>query len=88
MLEDILRNVNTKGYISISQLAKELDMKSDIIEEGITQLLRMGYLIEEKTGAGCADFCGNCPFAKSCSKEIVKTFKISESAERFLAKKQ
>ncbi|MEG3069509.1 MAG: hypothetical protein HQP61_10595 [Peptococcaceae bacterium] len=84
MLRGILRIISRDGYISRSQLAKELNILKDIVDEGIMQLLRRGYLLEENTGEGCATFCVKCPFARNCSKEIVKTFKISAKGERYL----
>ena len=80
MLQDILKIITRDGYISRTQIAEELKVDLNIIDEGISQLLRMGYLEEERTGENCSTFCGNCPFAKNCNKEIVKTFKLSEKA--------
>lgn len=87
MLGDILKIIKNNGYISRTQLARELNVEDAIIEAGIEELLRMGYLIEEDTGSGCSEFCSSCPFAKNCSKEIVKTFIISEEADKYLAKR-
>ena len=84
ILGDILRIISRDGYISRTQLAKELNVFKEIIDEGISRLLKMGYLLEEDTGEGCPSFCTKCPFAKNCSKEIVKAYKISAKGGRFL----
>lgn len=86
MLKDILRIINRDGYISRSQLAGELNVSKEIVDEGIKQLLRMGYLLEEETGEGCSTSCSKCPFAKNCHKEIVKTFKILDKGSRYSEK--
>lgn len=80
MLKDMLRIINRDAYISRTQLAGELNVSKEIVDDGINQLLRMGYLLEEETGEGCSTSCAKCPFAKSCNKEIIKTFKISDKS--------
>lgn len=86
MLEDILKIINRDGYISRSMIAKELSISPEMVNEGIEQLLRMGYIIEEKAGEDCATLCTNCPFAKNCNKEIVKSFEISSKGSSLLSK--
>lgn len=78
MLKDILKVINRDGYLSRSMLAKELGLSEDMIDEGINQLQRMGYIIKEETGESCSTACVNCPFAKTCNKDIITTYKISE----------
>lgn len=84
MLKSILNIINRDGYISRSQLAKELGVVEGLVDDGIAQLLRMGYLVEEEGGADCATSCANCPFARNCSKEIVKVYKISDKGSGYL----
>lgn len=86
MLEDILRIIARDGYISRSMIATELDISETMVDAGIDQLLRMGYIIEEDAGEDCVTPCTNCAFAKNCSKEIVKTFKISDKGNNLLKK--
>lgn len=76
MLKNILEIIQREGYISKSMLAAELKMSEDVIEDGLTQLERMGYLEKEETGQGCLSACANCPFAKNCNKEIIQTYKM------------
>ena len=84
MLKDILKIIGREGYISKSMLAGELHTSEKMVDEGIKQLLRMGYISEEETGKDCTEFCAKCQFAQNCGKEIVKTFKISEKGSNFL----
>ncbi len=84
MLDRILRIIDRDGYISRSRLAGELNLPREMIDEGIGQLIRMGYLVEENTAEGCSTICAKCPFAKNCGKEIVKIFKISGKGKGYL----
>lgn len=84
MLKDILRIIDRDGRISRTLLARELTVAAEMIDSGIDQLIRMGYLVEVATGESCSTICGNCPFATNCSKEIVKTYSISAKGESYL----
>jgi hypothetical protein len=84
MLKDILKIIDRDGYISRVQLARELNVNKEIIDDGIEQLLRMGFLVEEETGDNCASYCSKCLFAKSCNKEIVKTYRMSSDGVVYL----
>ena len=86
MLKDILRIIIREGYISKTMLAAELKTSAEMVEDGIAQLVRMGYIVEEQTGEDCAVFCGSCPFAKTCGKEIVKAFAISDKGQGVLGR--
>ncbi len=83
MLKDILKIINRDGYISRNKISKELGVHEDLIDEGINQLVKMGYLLQEKTGENCSTVCSLCPYARNCGKEIVKTFKILEKGHRY-----
>ena len=86
ILKDILEIINKDGYISRTQISEKLNIPKESVDEGINHLLRMEYLIKEDTGEGCTTFCVNCPFSKNCSKEVIKTFKISNKGNRYLTK--
>lgn len=76
MLKQILEIIQRENYISKSMIAAELKLPEGLIEDGLNQLERMGYLEKEESGAGCLTACTKCPFAKNCSKEIVQTYKM------------
>ncbi|NLY72990.1 MAG: hypothetical protein GX079_04810 [Tissierellia bacterium] len=80
MLKDILKIINEEGYISRPTIARRLNTTEDMVDQGIEKLVQMGYLTQEETGFNCATTCGSCPSAKSCGKEIITTFKISDRA--------
>ncbi len=78
MLKDILKKVNDEGYFSKSALAKSLNSSEQTVEEALNQLVRMGYLIKEETSQTCATACSTCPMAKSCGKEIVQMYRLTD----------
>lgn len=84
MLRGILKIIQRDGYISRTKLARELDVSSELVDQAIGELLRMGYLVEDKTGADCPTVCSKCPYAKNCGKDIVKFFSISAKGQRYL----
>lgn len=84
MLEGILRIIKRDGHLSRSRLAGDPGM----IDGAIDELLKRGYLLEEKTSEGCSTFCSSCPFAKNCSKEIIKAYQISDKGNRLLEQSQ
>lgn len=86
MLQDILKIINRDRQISRTNIAKELDIPLEVVDDGLNQLLRMGYIIKQDTGQDCVVACGNCPYAKRCSKEIVKTFELSDKGNTLLNK--
>lgn len=86
MLKEILRIVGRDGYISKSLLARELSTSQEMVDKGLEQLVRMGYLVEQQTGEDCSVFCANCPFAKNCNKEVAKTFEIASKGDEILKK--
>lgn len=84
MIADILKIIARDGYISYTQLAHELKTTQDMVERGIEQLLRMNYISETDGGEDCLTVCSNCPFAKNCSKEVVKTFSLAAKGKEYL----
>lgn len=82
MLEDILKIIKRDGYISRSRLAGELNLDRGMVDGAIDELVNRGYLLEGETSEGCSTFCANCPYAKSCSKEIVKVYRMSDKGNR------
>ena len=84
MLKNILTIIERDGCISKTQIAGELNLDKEIVNEGINQLMRMNYLLEDNADEDCASFCSNCPYAKTCGKKIPKTFKISDKGNKYL----
>lgn len=84
MLKDILQRISQEGYLSASSLARELQTSAPAVESGVEQLIRMGYLAREVTGRDCTVACAGCPYAVSCSKDILTTYKITDKGKYLL----
>lgn len=82
MLTEILNIIERDGYIKKDSLAKELNITVDLVEDGLAQLIRMGFLQENATGEACTTFCANCPFANNCSKEVVKAYSLTDKSRQ------
>lgn len=78
MLKEILKIINSSGYLSNRELAKQLGVTEEVIAGAIKQLIDMDYLKKEEKGAACSTACARCPYAKSCNKDILETYQITE----------
>ncbi len=85
MLKDLLIHINDTGYFSKPLLARTLGLSEAMVDEGLTQLLRMGYMQEEETPVFCADDCSGCAFASFCHKELVKMYQLTDRGRALLA---
>lgn len=84
MLKGILRHLNDDAYFSLIRLADKLNTSPGAAEAAIQQLVRMGYIKEEKTGEACASSCGGCPSAQHCGKEIVNIYEITAKGKELI----
>ncbi|HZJ88896.1 MAG TPA: FeoC-like transcriptional regulator [Sphaerochaeta sp.] len=86
MLKEILAQIYRDGYLAKAALARELDLSEEMIDEGIAQLLRMGYLKEEPSGVDCETTkCTGCAFAAMCGKNPVIFYQVTERGKALLA---
>ncbi|NLJ77855.1 MAG: hypothetical protein GX329_00680 [Tissierellia bacterium] len=86
MLKDVLREINDSDYISKANIAIKLNRTEGLIEDAFSQLIRMGYIIEDKGVNNCNISCGNCPLARSCNKEFITSIAITEKGYKLLQK--
>lgn len=50
---------------SYADLARQLDMSEELLEQMVQDLARMGYL--QLVADGCQGRCAGCPLANSCA---------------------
>lgn len=84
MLKALLQEIRTAGCLSRAQLAAKLGEPIGLIDEGIEQLKRLGYLAED-SGERCTAGCGRCPYALLCSQNFVKTLSLTAEGQRLTA---
>jgi Mn-dependent DtxR family transcriptional regulator len=65
MLERLLSLVGQGGVHSYTDLARQLDVTEELLEQMLQHLARMGYL--RPVADGCETQCAGCPMAKTCA---------------------
>ncbi|NMB02434.1 MAG: hypothetical protein GX971_13115 [Firmicutes bacterium] len=85
MLKELLIAVGASDYLSKSVLASQLGQPISLIEDGLKQLVLLGYLAEDQEMVNCELPCGKCPYAAMCNQNPVRTMSITKKGERFLA---
>jgi predicted ArsR family transcriptional regulator len=65
MLERLLDLVGQGGVHSYTDLARQLDVSEELLEQMLQDLARMGYL--RPVADGCEAHCAGCPMAEICA---------------------
>lgn len=65
MLERLLSLVRRGGVHSYTDLARQLDVSEELLEQMLQDLARMGYL--RPVADGCETQCAGCPLAETCA---------------------
>ncbi len=86
MIKELLRAVEQAAYISKPDLARRLGQPLAMIEAGLSDLVRLGYLKLDEGLASCELPCGGCPSAKTCSQVSIKTLSVTEKGQHALEK--
>ena len=83
MLKDILREINIARVFSISAIAKSLNTSESLVDEGVSQLNRMGYITEDMGSPTCETKCSGCSIS-NCTTIPLKTLSITEKGKKLL----
>jgi hypothetical protein len=65
MLERLLSLVGQGGVHSYADLARQLDVNEELLEQMLEDLARMGYL--RPVADGCEAHCTGCPLEGTCA---------------------
>ena len=65
MLEHLLSLVGQGGVHSYADLARQLDVSEELLEQMLQDVARMGYL--RPVADGCEVHCADCPLAETCT---------------------
>lgn len=84
MLKDILNLINETSLYSDAYISKKLNIRKDVANDMVENLIRMGYLIEDLGSPSCETSCSKCAYARSCNTTPVKTFTISSKGRKLL----
>lgn len=83
MIKEILKEISNAKVLDTSKIAKKLNITEVLVEEGIDQLSRMGYVIEDMGSYSCETKCSSCPMA-NCNSIPLKTLSITEKGQKVL----
>ncbi|MBC8590361.1 FeoC-like transcriptional regulator [Wansuia hejianensis] len=84
MLKEVLRIMNDSQGFSKSSIATDLNISEDMVDELISQLVRMGYLSEDLGSPSCESLCKSCAFAKLCHMKPIKMYTVSQKGKDLL----
>ena len=84
MLKNVLKEIDTAKIFSVSAIAKNLNTTEALIEEAIMQLIRMGYIDEDKSSSTCETSCNSCSMSSMCNIMTLKTISITDKGKKLL----
>jgi len=64
MFKQIIQVISKSPYLSKKEIAKQLNIEENLIEQVFLDLIRMGYLKKEE----CDSSCNACPISNFCAK--------------------
>lgn len=64
MFKEIIQAISKSPYLSKKEMAKQLNIEENLIEQIFLDLIRMGYLKKEV----CDSSCHACPVSNFCAK--------------------
>ena len=83
MLKGILKEIYSAEVFSKSNMSKELNISEDMLESGVQQLVRMGYLSEDMGSPTCESKCSSCAYSK-CTTIPIRMFTITDQGKKLL----
>ena len=83
MLERLLTLVGQGGVHSYADLARQLDVSEELLEQMLQDLERMGYL--RPVADGCEAHCADCPLGEACAiGGPTRVWTLTEKGSSFL----
>lgn len=85
MIKELLIALDSVDYVSKPDLAARLGQPLAMIEAGLADLIRLGYLKRDDGLPACELPCGGCPYAKMCNQVSPKALSLTEKGYDVLA---
>lgn len=85
MLKDVLKEIKNSRVLDTSLIAKHLNISEALVVELISQLERMGYVVEDMGSYTCESKCSSCKVS-NCNTIPLKTLSITNKGEGLLNK--
>lgn len=83
MIKEILKEISMAKVLDTSKIAKKLNITEALVEQGIKQLSRMGYIKEDMGSYTCETKCSSCHIS-NCNTTPLKTLSITAKGEKAL----
>lgn len=83
MLKKLLNEIYTADVFSKTNISKKLNLSDEMIDNGIDELVRMGYIIEEMGSPICESKCKSCAYSR-CATIPVRMFTVSDKGKKLL----
>ena len=83
MLKGILKEIYSAEIFSKPNISKELNISEVMLESGVEQLVRMGYLAEDMGSPTCESKCSSCAFSR-CTTIPIRMFTITDKGKKLL----
>lgn len=83
MLKRLLNEINRSTMFSRTDIGKKLNISDEMIDNGIDELVRMGYIIEEMGSPICENKCKSCAYSR-CTTIPIKMFTVSDKGKKLL----
>lgn len=81
MLKKVLNEIKNAKVYSKHQIAKNLDVSENVLDDMIRTLIRMGYLNEDLGSPTCETKCSGCSVS-NCNTTPIKMLSITEKGEK------
>ena len=83
MLKDVLKEIRNSRVLDTSSIARNLNTTEALITELISQLERMGYVVEDMGSYTCESKCSSCKVS-SCNTIPLKTLSVTKKGQELL----
>lgn len=83
MLKNVLKEIKESRILDTSNIAKSLNITEKLVEELISQLQRMGYVVEDMGSYTCESKCSSCSVS-NCTTIPLKTLSVTNKGEKLL----
>ena len=83
MLKGILNKIYTAEVFSKPNISKELNISEEMLESGVEQLVRMGYVSEDMGSPTCESKCSSCAYSR-CTTIPIRMFTVTNKGKKLL----
>lgn len=83
MLKKVLKEVYDSKLFSRSAIARDLNISESMVDELVSQLIRMGYISEDLGSPTCQSKCSGCSIS-SCNTIPIKMLSVTDKGKNLL----